>query len=373
MTACYYGNTSIVEALVNANAHLDLVDVAGNTALQLALENGHVECIQIILNEKENNDIGKRLKLEKDLQDSVLIDNDFDLVQRRLSGLNKDHIKQIINSTTSGSHTLLYKACRNGNPDIVRLLLDNGAIARPHYYTKYSPLYIACHMGKFEIAKMILERFPHLIQVPTIENFLPFHAVCSQGHLNILKLLLDQKQPLNIHSMLEEDCDLDFQKVYANDQGQKYLNSFDLNSLDMNGQSGLHLAVLGNHLEICLYLLEYTIKQLSPRELNDYELKRINKLKAISKSRTSSSVSQKSKAYSDEDGYSLFDHLKNVFLDVKAYDPYVINYIAPEHENEEETLNFGRNFFLFFNNLNLDLKLIRKFNQIKKIKSKNKT
>ena len=351
MTACYYGNTPIVEALVNANAHLDLIDVAGNTALQLALENGHVECIQIILNEKENNDIEKRLKLEKNLQDSVLIDNDFQLVQSRLAELNNDHIKQIINSTTSGSHTLLYKACRNGNPEIVRLLLDNGAIARPHYYTKYSPLYIACHMGKFEIAKMILERFPHLIQVPTIENFLPFHAVCSQGHLNILKLILNYKSPAsftsNENGNFFDDYNLDFQKVYSNDQHQKYLNSFDLNSLDMNGQSGLHLAVLGNHLEVCSYLLEYQIKQLSSRELSDYELKRTNKLKAISKSRTSSSVSQKSKAYSDEDGpqISLFDHLKNVFLDVKSFDPYVINYIAPDQEHEEERLNFGKKIF----------------------------
>jgi ankyrin repeat protein len=51
----------------------------------------------------------------------------------------------------------LHRACRNGNPKIVKLLLDNGAIARPHYYTKYSPLYIACHMGNIEIAQMILE------------------------------------------------------------------------------------------------------------------------------------------------------------------------------------------------------------------------
>ena len=57
MAACFYGNAPIVEALVNANASLDLVDVSGNTALQLALESGHVECIQIILNEKESCNI----------------------------------------------------------------------------------------------------------------------------------------------------------------------------------------------------------------------------------------------------------------------------------------------------------------------------
>jgi hypothetical protein len=95
-------------------------------------------------------------------------------------------VKQVVNSTTSGTHTLLYRfewcnykpqklfleaisilifffsifllnrACRNGNSQIVSLLMEYGAIARPHYYTKYSPLYIACHMGNIEIARMIL-------------------------------------------------------------------------------------------------------------------------------------------------------------------------------------------------------------------------
>lgn len=105
----------------------------------------------------EMNTIEHRLKLEKSLQDAVLIHNDHELTMESLLKINKENVKQVINSTTSGSHTLLYKACRNGNPDIVRLLLSNGAVARPHYYTKYSPLYIACHMGNYQISKLILE------------------------------------------------------------------------------------------------------------------------------------------------------------------------------------------------------------------------
>ncbi len=93
MTACFYGNSPVVEALVNANANLDLVDVAGNTALQLALEGGHADCIQIILSEKETNSIEARLLLEKSLQDAVLINNDCDLARRFLEQINKDNIK----------------------------------------------------------------------------------------------------------------------------------------------------------------------------------------------------------------------------------------------------------------------------------------
>ena len=93
MTACFYGNAPVVEALVNANASLDLADVSGNTALQLALKGGHVDCIQIILSEKETNSIEARLTLEKSLQDAVLINNDYDLAKRFLEQINKDNIK----------------------------------------------------------------------------------------------------------------------------------------------------------------------------------------------------------------------------------------------------------------------------------------
>lgn len=44
----------MVEALIKANANLDILDISGCTALQLALENENVECIQILLNEKGN-------------------------------------------------------------------------------------------------------------------------------------------------------------------------------------------------------------------------------------------------------------------------------------------------------------------------------
>jgi len=119
---------------------------------------------------------------------------------------------------------------------MVGLLLDNGAIARPHYYTKYSPLYIACHMGNLPIATMILDKFPHLIAVPTIENFLPFHAACSQGHLDILKLLVESSSD-----------NADLHRVFTDDQQRRYTASFDLNAQDMNGHTGKFIQRIEHH------------------------------------------------------------------------------------------------------------------------------
>lgn len=159
MTACYYGNSRLVEFLINSNSNLDLQDLQSNTACQIAIEQSNSECVNLILNEMENKNLNElKQGLEKDLQDAVF-NNDFELLKQCLTKIRENNLnlKQFINSTTSGNHTLLYRACRNSNADIVKLLLDSHAIAKPHYYTKYSPLYIACHMGNFHIAKLILE------------------------------------------------------------------------------------------------------------------------------------------------------------------------------------------------------------------------
>jgi ankyrin repeat protein len=176
------------------------------------------------------------------------------------------------------------------------------------------------------------QKFPHLIQVPTIENFLPFHAVCSQGHLAILQLLL-AFIPTKSSSELEK-LDEEFQQIYTDYLDRRYLSSFDLNALDMNGQSGFHLAVLGNHLAICKFLVEYKVKQLDKQELDAYEQKRTKKMQSLLNSNKIKDDKKQEANEPDAPQYSLFDHFKNVFLDPKSYDPYVVNYVSNPHDDD---------------------------------------
>ncbi|CAF0874165.1 unnamed protein product, partial [Brachionus calyciflorus] len=250
---------------------------------------------------------------------------------------NNLSLKQFMNSTTTGSHTLLFRACRNSNSDIVKILLDSSSIAKPHYYTKYSPLYIACHMGNEEIAKLLLEKFPHLIQVETIEKFLPFHAVCSQGHIQILKLLID----FNLKSLkteLKQTYSKNYinhlEKIFSNPNNpiQKYELLFDLNSLDVNDQTGLHHAVLNNQYIVCDFLLKLKIKQISESKAKKYELKN----QQITDIFTNESF-QLSIASSKSSNDSFLDQLKSVFLDTKSYDPYyTVNYSVEDSKSENE-------------------------------------
>ena len=61
----------------------------------------------------------------------------------------------VINHASNGSNTLLFKAAEYGHRDVVQFLLDQGADARIHPVTKYSPLYIAAYNGKKEVGRCL--------------------------------------------------------------------------------------------------------------------------------------------------------------------------------------------------------------------------
>lgn len=67
-----------------------------------------------------------------------------------------------------------------GSLEMVELLISYGADGRPHPITQYSPLYVACHTGRIKVAESLVSKFPHLVQVETIEKLFPLHAACFQ-------------------------------------------------------------------------------------------------------------------------------------------------------------------------------------------------
>jgi hypothetical protein len=180
--------------------------------------------------------------------------------------------------------------------------------------------------------------------------------VCSQGHLEILKLLVTYNNPSSKSSssttfdnlFSSTSSPLEQPKVFISGGGggnggieQKYLSMFDLNSLDVNDQSGLYAAVVANKYDICEYLINMRVKQLTEndleriRQLQQEEKSRREKVaaktpttKSIRTSESSNGISLFSSllsSLSNDDikqnqqsqGNSFFDHLKNVFLDTK--------------------------------------------------------
>ncbi|KAG1714290.1 Leucine-rich repeat serine/threonine-protein kinase 1 [Nymphon striatum] len=158
--------------------------------------------------------------------------------------------EMIINSAPNGSNTLLFKACEEGQKEIVKLLIECSADERIHPVTRYSPLYVAAYYGRREICEILLKKFPQLVQVLTVEKWLPIHAATINGHIDILELLL--KYPEYPQSLM-----IDFSDKSGVWQ---YSMPFDINLKDVTGQTVLYLACYLGNLKLAEMLLKYRIK-----------------------------------------------------------------------------------------------------------------
>ncbi|RMZ93647.1 Leucine-rich repeat serine threonine- kinase 1, partial [Brachionus plicatilis] len=157
-TACFYGNSQMVKLILSSKSNLDIDDDQIQKACQIGIDRSNTECVNLILNELENRQIYDFKKnIEINLQKAVYT-NDMELLNKTVNEIKENNlnVKQFMNSTTIISHTLLDRACRNSNPELVKILIDLNIMAKPNYYTKYSPLYIVSHMGHYEIAELLI-------------------------------------------------------------------------------------------------------------------------------------------------------------------------------------------------------------------------
>jgi hypothetical protein len=91
-----------------------------------------------------------RFALKYVVLQEAIFNNDYEMTEKCLRGLGTK-AKYMLNANQTATQSYLYRVCRYGNAKMAKLLVDYGAIARPHSHTRYSPLYIACYTGIFPV------------------------------------------------------------------------------------------------------------------------------------------------------------------------------------------------------------------------------
>ncbi|XP_050524105.1 leucine-rich repeat serine/threonine-protein kinase 1 isoform X2 [Daktulosphaira vitifoliae] len=212
----------------------------------LKIETG-VDVYVYFINETKHYDAWEESQNEihMSLRDAICR-GDIQMVKHILSELGSS-AEFVINMSPNGSSTLLYCACELGRKDLVKILIDNKADGRIHPITRYSPLYIVAFKGKKDIVELLLKNFPSLIRQCTVEKWLPIHAACINGNIQVLDLLLKYPYPSNY-----------LIKLKKNDW--EYEVPFDINAKDVNGQTVLYLACLLGNVKIVEVLLNYQVK-----------------------------------------------------------------------------------------------------------------
>ena len=161
-----------------------------------ACKSGNIYILDKFLN---SNNFPREI-LIKGLFIAVKYSNSVDFIMKIFEKLQKFDVDQ----KNQKNETLIYRAAKRGNFNIINFLLKKGANVNslngidgttPRGET---PLYIACLHGRVEAVRCLLQAFPE-INMRTSETLSSaLHAACFYGNVEIVdELLLYSKEPVN--------------------------------------------------------------------------------------------------------------------------------------------------------------------------------
>ncbi|CAM1297638.1 Uncharacterised protein g1884 [Pycnogonum litorale] len=245
--ASQHGYVKTIELLLECKSDLFAKDSNGQTALDIADQAGHVQVMELLKKAAAELEMIKH-ELHIGLREACSR-GDVNAARHMIKELETE-AELILNSAPNGSNTLLFKACEEDQREIVKLLIEHGADERIHPVTKYSPLYIAAYYGRKEICEILLQKFPQMVQVVTVEKWLPIHAATINGHIDVLELLLKYPDyPPCLMSTFKDKT-----------QTWQYSMPFDTNAKDVTGQTALYLACYLGNLKLVDVLLRFRVK-----------------------------------------------------------------------------------------------------------------
>ena len=301
------GFEEMVHILLEFNADIYSKDTNGFTAMDLAEQHQHqsvvdtlksallvqekmridlYECLVIAVHKGDIQEVKNLLKKAYCLDSISSVqsnDSEQKFVHKNLSTTS------LVNYVTNGSNTLLFKACQEGHLEIVQLLISVGSDGRVHPVTKYSPLYISAYNGRLHICQLLLQHFPELAAIFTVEHWLPLHAAAINNHQDIVELLLNYDYPSYVMQPFICRCDSSFpivtnqspislfksshskssahsksdSKQDSNNLYYIYLKPFDVNAQDIAGQSLLFIATLLGNKSLVQFMLNYRTRAIA--------------------------------------------------------------------------------------------------------------
>jgi len=221
-TAVHEGHFKIVKAIVEAGADIEAVENEGYTALMWAAEEGRLDIMGLLLSEGakvdvQNNQGGSALMwaiYEKKTDAAALMvkagantnlqnaqgltallmaagTGDLSTVQMLLAikGQNRPNV----NTADHTGSTALHAACQNQHADIVRLLLQNGALTTVVDRRSFTPLIVASLHADAKIVKLLLASGNHDIDARGNMGNTALMTAAQEGHSEVVNALLAYK------------------------------------------------------------------------------------------------------------------------------------------------------------------------------------
>ena len=252
----------------------------GWTALHYGLCNGNFELFQLLIENK--SDIYSTSKDNTNCLHVAVSEWHIDICKEILKTYKID-----INPANNNGWTALHYGVQNGNFKLLQLLLQNGG--EVYYATKDNTncLHLAASEGHIDICKMFLNGYKFDINAANNDGWTALHFRVENGNFELFKLIIQngidicirtnckmtslhiasKEGHLKICQCIVAQYNYDVSKergeydTYTKDKTwsrQIFLDKV-LNVSTTKGNTSLHLAVLGSHVDVSKFLLKCNV------------------------------------------------------------------------------------------------------------------
>ncbi|WP_375316602.1 ankyrin repeat domain-containing protein [Wolbachia endosymbiont (group A) of Colletes cunicularius] len=218
----------------------------GETFLHLAAKNDKLDIVQYLVNEKgaDITAINTDKKTPKDLA-------------------TEKNCTSVVEFLEQAQQEKLFNAAKQGNLDIVRSLISQGANVDSRDHNNLTPLHVATYNGHLELVKCLLEKGANVLAKNNHDTVL--HLAVSSNKEEIIKLVLDKikETQRDVSQYIDaKDTEGDTPLMWAAENGRvnaaqillKYGASIEVKNND--GMTALHWAAQNGHLGVAKLLAD---------------------------------------------------------------------------------------------------------------------
>ena len=164
----------------------------------------------------------------------------------------KKFLIEALNTVDKNGETLLFEACKQGNIEIVELLVENGADISATNNSNETPLFEACRQGNIEIVELLVKNGAD-ISVINNNNETPLFEACRQQNTEVIDLLVKNGADVTISNnegkqifdyvdmSIDGSCNKYMRNLYCRNYNDALKNDIKNNTFDektLNALSG---------------------------------------------------------------------------------------------------------------------------------------